>query len=319
MKEIKLTQTVSCGGCAAKVNPIDLYSVLSKLPSQKFKELLVGYETGDDACIYKINDETALIFTTDFIAPIIDKPYDFGKVAAANALSDVYAMGGKPLMALNIVCFDENLGNSVLEEILLGGAEMCNNAKTILCGGHTVKSSEIRYGLAVIGQVHPDKVITNSNGKVGDTLILTKPLGTGILSQALKREMISDELISILTNQLCELNDKVADVMQSVGVKCATDVTGFGFAGHLHKLLKASNCGAEINLDAIPSLPNVLELASDNIHSGIVKRNKEFVQEYLSGNFETHPKQKLLFDPQTSGGILMCVSKDKVDNAIEEL
>lgn len=319
MTQIKLTNTVNCGGCAAKINPIDLYAVLSKLPNPKFKELIVGYDTGDDACVYMQNENSALIFTTDFIAPLVDNPFDFGRVAATNALSDIYAMGGTPLLALNIVCFDEKLGYSVLEEILLGSAEVCNNSNTILCGGHTVKSSEIRYGLAVIGQVHPDKIITNSNGKAGDILVLTKPLGTGILCQALKYGLLSDELIQVLTNQLCELNDKAAQVMQTVGVKCATDITGFGLAGHLHKLTKASNCGAEINLDALPFLPTALELASDNIHSGILKRNQEFVSEYLTGNFINHSKSKLLFDPQTSGGLLITIEKNKFSQYVNEM
>lgn len=322
MKEAKLTSTVSCGGCAAKVNPIDLYAVLSKLPNHKFKDLLVGYDTGDDACIYKQNENSALIFTTDFISPLVDDPFDFGRVAATNALSDIYAMGGTPLLALNIVCFDEKLGNSVLEQILLGSADVCNNANAILCGGHTVKSPEIRYGLAVIGQVHPDKIITNSNGKEGDILVLTKPLGTGILCQALKYGLLSEDLIKILTDQLCELNDKVALVMQKVGVRCATDVTGFGLAGHLHKLTKSSNCGAEISLDKLPFLPNTLELASDNIHSGILKLNQEFVSEYLTGNFSGNPKSKLMFDPQTSGGMLIAITKNKLSeftNQMEQL
>ena len=319
MEEIKLTQTVSCGGCAAKINPIDLYKVLSKLPHQNFKNLLVGYETGDDACVFKLNDETSLIFTTDFIAPVVDNPYDFGKVAATNALSDIYAMGGKPIIALNIMCFDEKLGNNVLQNILLGGADVCKNANTILGGGHTVKSPEIRYGLAVIGQVHPDKIISNSKGKIGDTILLTKPLGTGILSQALKHNLLTSGQIDSLTAQLCQLNDKVADAMQLIGIECATDITGFGLLGHLHKLLKASSCGAKIIIDQIPALPNTLELVSDKIHSGIVKRNREFVQNYLKGNWESHPKQKLLFDPQTSGGIMMTVSQSKITELRKKL
>lgn len=319
MEELKLAQTVSCGGCASKVNPVDLFSILGKLPSSAAQNLLVSFEKGDDACVYKLNDYTALIFTTDFIAPLIDNPYDFGRVSAANALSDVYAMGGTPLMALNIVCFDEKLGNSVLEQIMLGASETCKNSNTILCGGHTVKSPEIRYGLAVVGLVHPDKIITNDNGKPGDILVLTKPLGTGILCQALKYDMLDNNSVSILTEQLCTLNDKAANAMQEAGVKCATDITGFGLAGHLHKLAKASNCGAEINIDEIPFLLNSLELATDNVHSGIVNKNREFINPHIQIKNEKHPKLKLLFDPQTSGGILMAVPSEKINTVLSIL
>lgn len=308
-QKIKLTQTVACGGCAGKTSADDLYEILGKLPKLNIQNLLVGFDAGDDACVYKQNENTALVFTTDFIAPLIDDPFDFGRVAAANALSDIYAMGGTPLMALNIACFDERLDKLVMEDILLGGAEICREANTILCGGHTVKSPETRYGLAVLGQVHPEKVITNANGKPDDMLVLTKPLGTGILSQALKYGLLSEELEILLVEQLCKLNDKTAIAMQKLNVRCATDVTGFGLAGHLHKLAFASNCGAEIYIDQIPSLPEVTKLASDNIHSGVLRKNMEFVEHYLLGNYLEHPKAKLMFDPQTSGGMLIAIKK----------
>ncbi|MBS1529196.1 MAG: selenide, water dikinase SelD [Bacteroidetes bacterium] len=310
MEGIKLTKTVSCGGCAGKVNPIDLYSVLEKIHGHQSDKLLIGYDKGDDACVYKQSDESALVFTTDFIAPLVDNPYDFGKIAATNALSDIYAMGGTPLMALNVVCFDEKLGFDTLEKILQGGAEVCKAANVLLCGGHTVKSPEIRYGLSVIGHVHPNKIVSNANGKAGDILVVTKPLGTGILCQALKYNLLSESLIHVLTNQLCELNDKVGSIMQQVGIRCATDVTGFGLAGHLHKLTRASNCGATLYLDKLPCLPEVLELASDNIHSGILSRNEEYVDDFINGNYKMHKKSKLLFDPQTSGGLLIAIRQN---------
>jgi selenide,water dikinase len=309
-QKVRLTQTVTCGGCAGKTSADDLDEILAKLNIPNHSNILVGFNTGDDACVYKQNENNALVFTTDFIAPLIDNPFDFGKVAAANALSDIYAMGGEPILALNIACFDERLDKSIMQEILLGGAAICREANTILCGGHTVKAPETRYGLAVLGQVHPDKIITNSNGDPDDILILTKSLGTGILSQALKYGLLSDELENLLTKQLCQLNDGVMRAMQKVGVRCATDVTGFGLAGHLHKLTSASNCGAEIYIDKIPSLPEATELASDNIHSGILRKNMEFVEHYLTGNYLEHPKSKLIFDPQTSGGMLIAVKRE---------
>jgi len=317
-QDIKLTQTVSCGGCAAKVSPIDLYTILNKLPPQLSKELLVGLDKGDDACVYRINEETALVFTTDFISPLVDDAYDFGKVAAANALSDVYAMGGTPLLALNIVCFDDRLENSVLENILLGASEICKQANTIICGGHTVKSPEIRYGLAVIGTVHPDRIITNANGIADDLIIITKPIGTGVLCQALKNGMLDDNITNDLTKQLYTLNDKVSMIMQDNNVKCATDITGFGLVGHLHKLALASNCGAEINLDSIPVLEKALEFIRDNIYSSIINKNKAFVEPYLNIIHPAKKKNKLLFDPQTSGGILMTVPKTGLDILLKD-
>lgn len=307
--DIKLTQTVSCGGCASKVNPIDLYSILEKLPINQTDNLIVGYETGDDACVYLQNEENALIFTTDFIAPIVDDPYDFGRIAATNALSDIYAMGGNPLLALNIACFNQKLGNEVLEQILLGSASVCKDSNAILCGGHTVRANEIRYGLAVIGNVNPKNIITNSNGKAGDILYLTKPLGIGVLSQALKKGLLNQTESDGLISLMCQLNNKVAEVMLKVGVKCATDVTGFGLLGHILKLLQSSKCSAEISLEKVPVLSNALEFLEQGIYSKNLIKNQEYVQPYLSSNLEITPLTKLLFDPQTSGGMLICVDK----------
>lgn len=317
--DIKLTQTVSCGGCASKVNPIDLYSILDKLPIKQTGNLLVGHETGDDACVYFQNEDNALIFTTDFIAPIVDDPYDFGRIAATNALSDIYAMGGDPLLALNIACFNEKLGNEVLERILLGSASVCKDSNTILCGGHTVRANEIRYGLAVIGTINPKNIITNSDGKAGDILYLTKPLGIGVLSQALKKGLLNQTENKELISLICQLNNKVAEVMLKVSVKCATDVTGFGLLGHLLKLLQSSKCGAEIVLDRIPVLSNVLEFLEQGVYSNNLIKNQEYVQPYVSGKLDDSSLTKLLFDPQTSGGMLICVNRETKERFEKEM
>ena len=311
-ESIKLTQTVSCGGCAGKMNPGDLNSILGKLSNSSNPNLLVGFDKGDDACVYKLNDETGIVSTVDFIAPLIDDPFDFGRVAAANALSDIYAMGAVPTTALNVVYFDNRLGAPVLEKILLGAEQVCKEANTILGGGHTVTAPEIRFGLSVNGLVNPSKIIRNSNGRPKDTLIITKPIGTGILCQALKYDLLDDDLSSLLVNQLTELNDKVGRVMRETEIRCATDITGFGLAGHLHILAKSSNCAAQIHFDKIPLLPKILELATDNIHSGIVSKNQEFVSNSLINETNSEVSNKILFDPQTNGGILIAVSQEKV-------
>ena len=317
---IKLTQTDDCGGCAAKINPIDLFSLIENIPTVVGDRISVDFRTGDDACIYNLEDSAkSLVFTTDFISPIVDDPFDYGRIAAVNALSDIYAMGGTPILALNIVCFNEALGFDVLNKILEGGSQVCLETNTALCGGHTVKNSELRYGMAVIGTVDPKKVITNSNGASGDILYLTKPLGTGILSQALKNNLLPESGKKLLTDQLCELNDKVAIVMQKLGLSCATDITGFGFVGHLLKLLQSSKCSAEVEIERIPYLPDSLEYASNNVYSSSLEKNKVYVENFLTGAYKGKPQEKLLFDPQTSGGMLICVQPEKKSSFEKEM
>lgn len=315
----RLTETVNCGGCAGKLNAIDLYKSLSILPHIDDSRIVSGFKKSEDASVMKLSDDIAIVFSTDFISPILDDPYDYGRAAAVHALSDIYALGATPIMALNIVCFQEDLGKDVLEGILLGGNEICERAGVIVGGGHTVSAPELRYGLAVIGQIHPKKVILNTGGKVGDILVITKPLGVGVLAQALKYNILSPQLLEVLTNHMCTLNDGGCRAMQKVGVNAATDVSGFGLAGHIHQLSKASDCAAVIYGDKLPLLPDVEEFVAHDIFSQALEKNREYVIQHLTEPLEESNRIPLLFDPQTSGGLLIAVSRQQLKELIVEL
>ena len=283
--------------------------------------LIVGMDTADDAGVYKLTDELAIIQTVDFFTPIVDDPYMFGQVAATNALSDVYAMGGTPITAMNIVCFPvQTLGIDVLREVLRGGQDKLNEAQTTLVGGHSVEDNELKYGLSVTGVVHPDKVLTNGGAKAGDKLILTKPLGTGIINTAIKGGLASLDAIEKVTASMSTLNKAAALAMQEVGVNGCTDITGFGLLGHVGELARASEVGIVIEAANVPFFPEAQEYGGMGLVPGGAHRNKDFCQEWVDIGQDISPVMIDIFnDPQTSGGLLISLAKDKADQMLEIL
>ncbi len=274
-----------------------------------------GMAALDDAGVYRLTDDLAIIQTIDFFTPIVDDPYTYGQIAVANALSDVYAMGGKPLTAMNIVCFPtESLAISVLKEILRGGADKLCEAGVALVGGHSIDDTELKYGLSVTGTVHPQRLVTNSGARPGDKIILTKPLGTGIINTAVKAGMAPEETVAKVIRCMAALNDKASELMQGVGVHACTDVTGFGLIGHSAQLAQNSRIGLNINIASIPFFPEAGEFAKWGLCPGGLGRNREFYATAVSISEEvpTH-MQDVLFDPQTSGGLLICLAPDKAE------
>lgn len=285
------------------------------MPKLDDPNLLVGIETGDDAAVYRLGPELALIQTVDYFTPIVDDPYSFGAIAAANALSDIYAMGGRPLLALNIVGFPiGKLSVDVLGEILRGGAEKAMEAGVLIVGGHSIDDNEPKYGLAVTGLIHPDLVATNKQARVGDDLILTKPLGMGIISTAIKREKAPPSVVHRAIEVMSTLNRGAAEAMAEVGVHACTDITGFGLLGHLYGMTRASGVGARIKLSNLPILSEVWELAKEGCIPGGTRRNYDYLQEkeavvWDPGIDET--TRLVVADAQTSGGLLISVAKEK--------
>ncbi len=313
--KIKLTQFTHGLGCACKLRPQLLEEVLQKLPVPKDKNILVGSETADDAAVYKINEETAIVQTVDFFTPIVDDPFDFGRIAAVNALSDVYAMGAKPLFALNLVGFPSNrLPIEVLDQILKGAQAVAEQAEISILGGHTVDDTEPKFGMAVSGVVHPKKIIHNYGAKPGDVLILTKPIGTGILSTAQKRGLLEIRHRDELVQAMATLNREAAEAMQQTGVHACTDVTGFGLLGHLLEMLKASGCSAELEFSQIPFLNGAVDLAATGIIPGGTKDNFSYTEPFVLYDKTLSESQKLILnDAQTSGGLLIAVSAEKAE------
>jgi len=280
-----------------------------------------GVKSLDNAGVYKLTDELAIIQTIDFITPIVDDPYMFGQIAAANALSDVYAMGGKPLTAMNVVCFPtKSLDISVLKDILRGGVDKMGEAGVALVGGHSVEDTELKYGLSVTGVVSPKRLVTNAGAKAGDKLIFTKPLGTGIISTALKAGMVDEETITKLTKCMVTLNDKASELMQKVGVHACTDITGFGLLGHTVQLAQNSHVSITIQLTSIPFLPEAIEFAKQGLCPAGLHRNREFYSGAVKIDEELPIyMQDILFDPQTSGGLLICLSPGKAELLLNNL
>lgn len=313
--EVKLTQFTHGLGCACKLRPQLLETVLRKLPIPSDERILVGSDTADDAAVFRIDDDTAIVQTVDFFTPILDDPFQFGAVAAANSLSDVYAMGAKPLFALNVVGFPSNrLPVEVLEEILRGAQSKAEEAGISIIGGHTVDDTEPKFGLAVTGVVAAESVVANRGARPGDALVLTKPIGTGILSTAMKQGLLDADGARLLYETMSALNRSAAEAMQSVGVHACTDVTGFGLLGHLMEMLAASKVSADIEADSVPLLPGVVELAASGVIPGGTRDNFEHTSpnvEYDRGISES--RRLILNDAQTSGGLLIAVSNDKAD------
>lgn len=287
------------------------------MPKIESDRLLVGLDTSDDAAVYKLNEETAIIQTLDFFTPIVDDPYMYGQIAAANSLSDVYAMGGQPLLAMNIVCFPNCLSLDILTEILKGGADKVREAGALLVGGHTVEDNEPKYGLSVTGLVHPERVVTNASAKPGDVLILTKPLGTGILNTAFKAGMLSGVPMEKAMKVMATLNDVAAKGMHFVGVNACTDITGFGFLGHACEMAKASDVSLVIDSGKIPMMEEAIEYAKMGLIPAGAYANKKYIKDWIEfyDNVPLH-MQDILFDPQTSGGLFISLDRRKAESLL---
>ncbi len=294
--------------------------VLSQLPKFHSDRLLVGLDVSDDAAVYKLNDEQAIIQTLDFFTPVADDPYTFGQIAAANALSDIYAMGGEPIVALNIVGFPKHLDPNILAEILKGGADKVMEAGALLVGGHSVEDGEPKYGLSVTGIIHPDNVKTNADARVGDVLVLTKPLGSGILNTAVKGELIGKEEIDEVVKVMSMLNKNAAKALDKVDAHAVTDITGFGVGGHAYEV--ASNSGVTIVIDhtKLPLMSTVIEKARKKIVPGGTFKNIKYYSQFVDFDENIDSVyEKIVFDPQTSGGLLVSLPKDQASIYIDEL
>lgn len=316
---IDLLKTVEYGGCSAKLDPKELAHLLSDMPVLKDNNIMVDASSFDDAGVYKISDDLALIFTTDFFPPVCSDPYTFGKIAATNAISDVYAMGGKPLMALNIAMYPQNkLPLEGLKEILRGGNDVMRECGCMTMGGHTIEDDIPKYGLAVIGTVTPRNLTTNSSAKDGQILILTKPLGIGVAIAAHRMGMIKDIDYKEAIDTMTMSNKVAAEIMNRYNVSAATDITGFGLIGHARNIARASNVSIKIYSDEVPYIGNCIELISQGCIPGSAFRNIKYVGDDLLAKCNTEHKY-LVADPETSGGILMCVDPSQASKIIEDL
>ncbi len=288
---------------------------------KKNPNLLVGLDVSDDAGVYKLTDEIALIQTLDFFTPIVNDPYDFGRIAAANALSDVYAMGGKPLTAMNIVCFPlKEMDKSVLRSILQGGLDVVHEADAVLVGGHSIEDPELKYGLSVTGVVQPQKLLTNAGAKPGDLLVLTKPLGTGILATALKAGMLEGEVTRQITELMATLNKGAAEAMAEMNINACTDITGFGLLGHCLEMAGASKVGIRIHAEKVPVIPEAKDFASMGLVPGGSYKNQGFCAKHLEIDASVDSLLIDIFaDPQTSGGLLISVPPDLAPALVQKL
>ena len=312
METVKLTALSHGAGCACKLSPAELHPLLAELPRSDDPNVLVGSDTADDAAAYRVADDLAILTTVDFFTPIVDDPYDFGRIAATNALSDIYAMGGEPLIALNLVAYSlEDLGGDVLREILRGGQDAAAGAGVAIVGGHSIDDPEPKYGLAVTGRAHPDKLVRNSTARAGHELYLTKPVGGGVASTAAKRGMANGDLMERAIEVMTTLNrDAAAQALES-DLSAMTDVTGFGLLGHLHELALASGVAAEVEAGAVPVIDGVLGLlrGDEPPIAGGTRRNREWVEPFV--HFATGLPEELAWivcDAMTSGGLLVAAA-----------
>jgi selenide,water dikinase len=316
---VALTSLSHGAGCGCKLPAAAIGPLLAELPQPSDPNVIVGYNTADDAGVYQLNAELALVHTADFFTPIVDDPFDFGRIAATNALSDIYAMGATPVTALNLVAFSlQDLGDGVLLEILRGGAEVAADAEVAILGGHSIEDAEPKYGLSVTGVVHPAEVITNAGGQPGDVLVLTKPLGSGAVSTAIKRG-VADAPLSAAVAVMTTLNGEGAQAMREAGVHAMTDVTGFGLLGHLRELSLASGVAAEIDADSVPAIEGVPELLDDPDEvavSGGTRRNRAHAEEFTTFAEAIPARQRwLVCDAMTSGGLLAAIPPESAGAA----
>ena len=307
------------GGCTAKLGAGILNRVLEKLPKgPRDENLLIGYDSRDDAAVYKISDDAAFVQTLDFFPPMVDDPYIFGQIAAANALSDIYAMGGEVKTALNIVCFPETMDLNVLGEIMRGGSEKVIEAGGTLAGGHSIQDSDVKYGLSVTGLVHPDQIYSNNGGHPGDVLILTKKLGVGIVCTANRVQEAREEDMKEAVGSMIQLNKYASQICRKYPVHACTDVTGFSFLGHLHEMLDGQ-LSAEIEADRIPVISGAMEYADEFLLTAAGQRNRNHVGSYVQFENVTFAMEEVLFDPQTSGGLLIAAAPDRSEELLAEL
>ena len=307
-----------CGGCNAKIGPGELSSILETIPRIKHENLLVGFESSDDAAVIKLNEEVALVQTLDFFPSMVSDPYLFGKIAAANALSDVYAMGGDIISALNIVCFPEGEDIRILKEILRGGAEKVTEAGGILAGGHSIYDSLTKYGLSVTGKINPKKILKNDACQIGDCLILTKPLGVGILTTAYSVGEVSEEAFRKATSIMETLNKYAAEIAKKFTINSCTDITGFGLLGHLAEMLN-ERYSAIVKSENVPYIPEAYECAKEFLITAGGQRNRNHLTNLVEFKFEDFAMEELLFDPQTSGGLLFSIPENEVELFLKEL
>ncbi|MCC3371645.1 selenide, water dikinase SelD [Cohnella sp. REN36] len=319
---VKLTSLSSKGGCGCKIGPADLAQVIRSLPpGTPNPDLLVGLETSDDAGVYRLTDEIAMVQTVDFFTPIVDDPYAFGQIAAANAISDIYAMGGRPLTVLNIVAFPiSTLDKSILADILRGAADKVAEAGVTLVGGHSIDDKEPKFGLAVTGVVHPNRIRTNAGAKPGDRLILTKPIGIGILTTSIKKDELSPEEVRRATEVMATLNKRAAETMAPYDVHACTDVTGFGLIGHALEMAKGSGVGIRLRREDVPILPRVRELAERGFVPGGTKNNYNHVRADVDfAPLLDETDRLILCDAVTSGGLLIAVDPAQADALLRDL
>lgn len=311
--DVKLTKLARCAGCGAKVGAGVLAQLLGDLKLREDPNLLVGFDRSDDASVYRLTDDLALVQTVDFFPPIHDDPYIFGQIAACNALSDVYAMGGEPKLALNIMAVPKDMPGETVHEILRGGYDMVYEAGAIITGGHSILDEEPKYGLAVTGFVHPDRVLTNAGARPGDVLFLTKPLGVGILTTAAKVDMTSPGGMALAVRLMTTLNRAARDCMVRYRVHACTDVTGFGLLGHALEMAQGGNVELHIDAGAVDLIPEAAELARMGILPEGMYRNREFAEGFVEPGSVELARQDVLYDPQTSGGLLIAVDPADAD------
>lgn len=305
----------------AKLAPSDLAQVLSKLPPQNFtKDVLVGFDTSDDAGVFRLNDSLALVQTVDFFTPIVDDPEMYGRIAALNSLSDVYAMGGIPISALSIVCYPQKGDWEILGKILLGGQQAMNLENVPVIGGHSVDDQEIKFGYAVTGTIDPKKIVRNSGSQAGDVLVLTKPIGTGIISTGVKFQKSSKKAAAAALKTMTTSVRRASNIMQQLGAHGCTDITGFGLLGHAYEMAKASRVTFKIDSEKVPLLPDVIQLVKDKMLTRGDKNNRAYVGETVSFADRVSPEmQSALFDPQTAGGLLISLDEEKAQRLIAKV
>jgi len=317
--EVKLTKLAKCAGCGAKVGAGVLAQLLGDMKVLRDPNLLVGFDKSDDAAVYKVSDELALVQTVDFFPPIHDDPYTFGQIAATNALSDVYAMGGEPKLALNIMAVPKDMPSDAVHELLRGGYDKAYEAGAIIVGGHSILDDEPKYGLAVTGFVHPEKVLTNSGAQPGDVLLLTKPLGIGILTTAAKVDMTSKASMDLAVHMMTTLNKSARDAMVKYRVHACTDVTGFSLMGHGLEMAQGSDAELHLTVDAIDLIGEAVELARLGVLPEGMYRNRSFAEPYVDPGDVELARQDVLYDPQTAGGLLIAVDPADADALYAEL
>jgi selenide,water dikinase len=320
-ENVPLTQFVENAGCASKINQTDLKIVLAGLPAISDPRVLVSADTCDDAGVYKLTDDLALVQSVDVFTPNVDDPYIFGQIAAANSLSDIYAMGGKPVTALSIVGFPiETMSHKIMNQMLRGGIDKMKEAGVEVIGGHSIKDTEIKLGFAVTGIVDPKKIITNDKAQPGDVLILTKPIGTGVISFASQLDRASKEHMEVIGRSMAELNKVAAETMVEAGVITATDITGFGLMGHLSEMVAQSGVTVEIYVDQVPFFDGVLDFVREDLISGAIERNREYAAQFVEvGEGVSEEVEIALYDPQTSGGFLIAVKKGHAEMLVTKL